>query len=298
MVGMTGILFSVLVLAGAQIPEKKDKKDNMDARSAFEMLKKLAGDWEGTTGTKDGSPAQVSLRLSSAGNTVIWTEFPGSAQEMTSMMHLDGAELVLKHYCIAGNQPEMKLDPTRSSARELAFVFTGGTNLDPGKDAHVHSGRMVLVDENHLDAEWDFYENGRRTEANRFFLKRTTAAPRVVHFEIPADQPERAARFYSEVFGWQFQKWDGPQAYWLISTGPDHKPGINGGLAPRTKPGEGGTVNTIQVPSVDQYVASIVSKGGKLIAPKNAIPGVGWLAYCQDPEGNTFGLMQPDPAAK
>ena len=63
MTGMTGILLSGLVLAGAETGEKKD---NIDARSAFEVLKKLAGDWEGTTGTKDGSPAQVSLRLSSA----------------------------------------------------------------------------------------------------------------------------------------------------------------------------------------------------------------------------------------
>jgi predicted enzyme related to lactoylglutathione lyase len=272
--------------------------DKVEAPAAFEILKKLAGEWEGTTGTPDGAPARVSVRVSASGNTVIWTEFPGSNHEMTSMMHLDGNELVLKHYCIAGNQPEMKLDRARSTARELNWVFTGGTNLDPAKDPHVHAGKMLLPEENRIDADWDFHENGRKTGSNRFFLKRRTPVPRVVHFQITAQQPERAVRFYTDVFGWQFQKWEGPESYWLITTGPEDKPGINGGLAPRTEPGESGTVNTVQVSSVDRYVASVEANGGKVLVAKRAIPGVGWLAYCQDTEGNTFGLMEPDPAAK
>jgi predicted enzyme related to lactoylglutathione lyase len=120
---------------------------------------------------------------------------------------------------------------------------------------------------------------------------------RVIHFELPADNPERAAEFYKKVFGWNFQKWEGPQEYWLVSTGPDNKPGINGGLLRREQPGAG-TCNTIDVPSVDQAVASITKHGGKNVVPKMAIPGIGFCAYCSDTEGNVFGLLQADANAK
>lgn len=116
--------------------------------------------------------------------------------------------------------------------------------------------------------------------------------PRVVHFEIAADDPERAAAFYSKVFGWKITKWDGPQDYWLITTGQDGEPGINGGLMRPMGPAR--CVNTVDVPSVDEVVARITGSGGKVVAPKMAVPGVGYLAYCQDPEGTTFGIVQFD----
>lgn len=121
--------------------------------------------------------------------------------------------------------------------------------------------------------------------------------PRVIHFELPADNPERAADFYRTVFGWQIQKWQGPQDYWLISTGPEGQPGINGGLLRRPNPGAV-TCNTIDVASVDEAVANITKHGGKNVVPKMAIPGVGHLAYCTDTEGNVFGVMQADRNAK
>jgi uncharacterized protein len=121
--------------------------------------------------------------------------------------------------------------------------------------------------------------------------------PRVIHFEIAADEPERAKSFYEKVFGWKIEKWQGPQDYWLITTGPAEEPGIDGGLARRSDPTTS-TENTIGVDSVDAYVAKIEANGGKVLRPKAAVPGVGWLAYCQDSEGNRFGLMQDDPAAK
>ena len=120
--------------------------------------------------------------------------------------------------------------------------------------------------------------------------------PRVVHFEIPADDLGRAQRFYGDVFGWQFQKWDGPMEYVLATTGKDGR-GIDGGLLRRQAPGAG-TVNTIDVPSVDEYVSRIEAKGGKVAVPKMSIPGVGWLAYALDTEGNMFGIMQADEKAR
>jgi len=120
---------------------------------------------------------------------------------------------------------------------------------------------------------------------------------RVIHFEIPADNPDRAVEFYRTVFGWEIQKWAGPQEYWLACTGPDSQPGINGGLMRRQYPGAG-TCNTIGVVSLDQAIANITKHGGKVVVPKMAIPGVGYLAYCSDTEGNVFGVMQADKTAR
>jgi len=120
--------------------------------------------------------------------------------------------------------------------------------------------------------------------------------PRVIHFELAVDDPERAIKFYSTVFGWKIDKWDGPVDYWLITTGEKEQPGIDGALQRRNNPGVH-TINTIDVPSVDDFVAKITANGGQIMLPKMAIPGVGWLAYGQDTEGNIFGIMQEDTKA-
>jgi len=120
---------------------------------------------------------------------------------------------------------------------------------------------------------------------------------RPIHFEIPADDPERARKFYGDVFGWKFTKWDGPMPYWLVKTGENGEPGIDGGMMPRQQPGST-TVNTVGVASLDATLRKVEAGGGKTVAPRMPIPGVGWLAYCQDPEGNTFGLMEADEKAK
>ena len=119
--------------------------------------------------------------------------------------------------------------------------------------------------------------------------------PRVVHFEIPAQDSAKVVAFYKEVFGWEFNKWDQGD-YWLVKTGEDSTPGINGGLY---APGQGmsGTVNTIDVPDLDASVAKVKANGGQVVAPRMPVPGVGWLAYCKDVEGNVFGMMQADPNA-
>jgi len=125
--------------------------------------------------------------------------------------------------------------------------------------------------------------------------------PRVIHFEVHAEQPERAIKFYRDVLGWEFTKWDGPQPYWLIKTGPDGQPGIDGGMIPRKGAIDGQAVIayvcTVDTPSVDEYLNKAQANGGSVAVPKMPIPGVGWLAYCKDTEGNIFGLMQADPKA-
>ena len=120
--------------------------------------------------------------------------------------------------------------------------------------------------------------------------------PRVVHFEIPAENPERAAKFYREVFDWKIEKWQGPFNYWLVTTGEDKEPGINGAIM--EKGNFKTTVNTVGVSSVDEFLKKIVAAGGTVVMPKGAVPSQGYLAYCADTEGNVFGVFQRAPSAK
>jgi len=126
--------------------------------------------------------------------------------------------------------------------------------------------------------------------------------PRVVHFEVYAQNPDRAIRFYTELFDWQFTKWTGPEDYWLISTGDPSTPGIDGGLLPRRGDVDSQSVIafvcTVDVPDVEATVTAIDRLGGAVVVPARAIPHVGWLAYAKDPEGNIFGVMQADPDAR
>ena len=120
---------------------------------------------------------------------------------------------------------------------------------------------------------------------------------RVVHFELPAENPDRAISFYKAALGWSITKWEGPMDYWLIKTGPEDQPGIDGGIARRSE-GDSGAVNSIDVPSVDDYVAKIEGVGGNVVAPKMSVPGVGYMAYCKDPDGNVFCIMEEDTSVK
>jgi predicted enzyme related to lactoylglutathione lyase len=103
-------------------------------------------------------------------------------------------------------------------------------------------------------------------------------------------------RFYEEVFVWRVQKWEGPMDYWLVTTGGHDEPAIEGAITPRAN--AGGTQNTIGVRSVDEYTQRVVEGGGKVVAPKVTVPGVGYVAYCADTEGTVFGIMEDDPSAQ
>ncbi|MES2295738.1 MAG: VOC family protein [Pseudomonadota bacterium] len=128
---------------------------------------------------------------------------------------------------------------------------------------------------------------------------------RTVHFEIQASKPQQLIDYYGSLLGWTFNKWEGGE-YWLINTGPDTQRGINGGLLPRRGPAPAANdaapvnafVNTIDVSDLDSMLAKATSLGGSVCAQKMAVAGVGWLAYIKDPDGNIFGMLQPDAKAK
>jgi hypothetical protein len=143
-----------------------------DPKAAFAQLQALAGEWKGGIGQPDGAPGRMNYRVTAGGHTVMETMFPGTDHEMISMYHLDGKDLVLTHYCAAGNQPKMKLSAEKSTATELVFEFDGGSNLDAAKDGHIHCGRIRLPEPNRLEADWVFYAGGKSAGTNRFFLSR------------------------------------------------------------------------------------------------------------------------------
>lgn len=126
---------------------------------------------------------------------------------------------------------------------------------------------------------------------------------KIVHFEIPVDDPDRALAFYEEVFDWKATSWEGPQAYWLVTAGEKEEPGIDGALALRKDYAElygddkPAVTNVIGVPSVDAALERVKAAGGTVVYPKNAVPGVGYAAYFRDPEGNVLGVFESDESA-
>ena len=126
--------------------------------------------------------------------------------------------------------------------------------------------------------------------------------PTIVHFEIPADDVERSKKFYTDLFGWKIEKWPGAvgrdMEYWMIST-TDEKgdKSLGGGMMKRMHP-EHQVTNYIDVKSVDQYSSKVQKIGGKVVVPKMAVPGMGYIAICLDTENNTFGIFEYNESAK
>jgi uncharacterized protein len=125
----------------------------------------------------------------------------------------------------------------------------------------------------------------------------------IVHFEIPADQPERAVEFYRELFGWDIKKYEGSAAggmeYWMVATVPTDeqgrptRPGVNGGLMRRMYPNQP-PVNYINVENVDEAVGRAEQLGAKVLMGRTPVPGMGWFAQLTDPEGNLFAVWETD----
>lgn len=119
---------------------------------------------------------------------------------------------------------------------------------------------------------------------------------RVVHFEIPCNEPEKTIEFFKNAFGWNFQQF-GAEPYWIALSGDAKTPGINGAIMKKKDPNQP-IVNSINVTNIDEAVKKIVAAGGLIVVPKMPIPTVGWLVYFKDPDGNIHGAYQDDPEAK
>jgi uncharacterized protein len=135
--------------------------------------------------------------------------------------------------------------------------------------------------------------------------------PTIVHFEIPADDVERAKKFYTDLFGWKIEKGPGtddsqltsaatgqPMEYWMVTTTDDKgNKALGGGMMKRQMP-QHQVTNHIGVKSVDEYSSKVQKLGGKVVAPKHPVPGMGYFAVCLDTENNAFALWESSESAK
>jgi hypothetical protein len=160
---LVGGLMLLALGAGARGDDKSGKAPAA-THPGLERLKKLAGTW--VAADKDGKPTEqvVSvIKVTAAGSAVQETLFPGQPMEMISLYHLDGADLVMTHYCALGNQPRMKADP-KSPPNQIRFLFAGGTNLDPAKDMHMHEGTLTFIDDDRIEFSGVAWVGGKPAE--------------------------------------------------------------------------------------------------------------------------------------
>ena len=142
------------------------------AAAQLEKLKALAGTWSGKA-THGDAPAHdftTTWRVTGGGSAVVETMGPGTPHEMVTVYHLDGDDLVLTHYCGAGNQPSMRALPSKDPS-VIAFDFVRGSNMKPG-DMHMHSARIVLAGQDRLESEWVSWAGGKPAGSVRFSLAR------------------------------------------------------------------------------------------------------------------------------
>jgi predicted enzyme related to lactoylglutathione lyase len=121
--------------------------------------------------------------------------------------------------------------------------------------------------------------------------------PAIVHFDVPAEDIERAKKFYATLLGWKFESYPAMEYNLITTTNLDGTPGVGGGMGKRMAP-EQRMQNYFGVRSIDAAMAQVKKLGGKVVSPKMPVPGMGYLANCMDTEGNSFGLWEENPAAK
>lgn len=180
------LVFACLVIgfisARTGLAEEKAPPQPFDAKAAFERLKTLAGDWEGTAAGTDGAKhtppeagartVRVNYRVAAQGSAIIETYYAGDPSEMISVFTMDGPDkLVLTHYCALRNQPHMKMEKTEKSD-EIKFAFDGGTNFDPEKDLHVHEGKVRFLGDDKIESSFVGFKDGKALRTNTLILTR------------------------------------------------------------------------------------------------------------------------------
>jgi hypothetical protein len=146
------------------------------AKSQFERIKSLAGDWSGPGASEmPGGPMEVRYRITSGGNTVEETIMPGTDHEMVTMYYLDGGKLALTHYCVLGNQPHMVASgegSTTGDAATIRFEYAGASNMASPNDGHMHQMEMTIDGKDKLKSHWTFYDGGKASHDATFELTR------------------------------------------------------------------------------------------------------------------------------
>lgn len=164
--------FCTLVLGTGIVIWAADDKPAAKAPAGspgFDALKKLVGDW--TAAGPDGKPMETKFRLSAGGTVLVETLFPGKPEEMMTMYHMDGSDLILTHYCMLGNQPRLKAQSAKET-KKLTFKSVGGTNMKLD-DMHMGQAIVTLTDDDHFEADWCACTGGKADDSHHVTMKFT-----------------------------------------------------------------------------------------------------------------------------
>jgi hypothetical protein len=167
------LLLPAIAIAGHCDDKKASASSETGKSCGLDAFKQLAGEWQGKAVHGSGAPEDVRAiyKVTSGGNTVLETIFPGTEHEMISVIHRDGDELVLKHYCMLDNQPEMRAS-NQLGDKQVAFKFARATNLKSEGDMHMHNATFTFVDNDTLKSEWTHYQGGKASGTVAIELKR------------------------------------------------------------------------------------------------------------------------------
>lgn len=125
---------------------------------ALDRIKALAGEWVQVD--QNGQPTDTvisRIRVTAGGSAVHETLFPGTDMEMITLYHMDGNDLILKHYCMLGNQPRMV---ARSISDDRIVFVCDGTGIESKDEAHMHQGTIQFVGKDHLKTEYLQHKDG------------------------------------------------------------------------------------------------------------------------------------------
>jgi hypothetical protein len=167
-IGLVTLTLTLAVIATA------GEKHRMAAKTdspAFEQFKQLAGEWVSASDKPGHAGGGAVFKVTSAGSAVEETMMPGTPYEMVNMIHPDGDDIVLTHYCAEGNQPEMKA-PGKVDGKDIAFQFVRAGNMKSIKDSHMHSVTYTFVDKDNFKTKWVNYEDGKPAATVVFEYKR------------------------------------------------------------------------------------------------------------------------------
>ncbi len=164
-------LMTMLLMIAIASANGDDKKPEGKA-ARFEQFKQLVGEWEGSEKDgKDGHKMKITYKLTSGGSAIVETIAPGTEHEMVTMIHPDGDDILLTHYCMLGNQPQMKASG-KGATDKVEFSFTHATNMKSDKDMHMHNVTFYFVDKDHVKTEWTHFMDGKDAGKVVFDLKR------------------------------------------------------------------------------------------------------------------------------
>jgi hypothetical protein len=166
------IVVLVALAACALAAQAQTEKKGPGKNAAMERFTQLAGEWVGKGKHGDMEhEARVTYKVTSGGTAVVETIDPGGPHEMVTVIHPDGEALVLTHYCMLGNQPQMRAVP-KPGDNKVAFAFVKATNLKSDKDACMRTATFTFVDRDTLRTEWTLYQDGKEAGRAVFDLKR------------------------------------------------------------------------------------------------------------------------------